>query len=73
MQSTSDQQNNVVNHVAVCNEIQESRHGLYRVVPEVLELDHELFTQLIINSRYGQGAGLVCQECSIVCALKVKF
>lgn len=50
VQSASDQQDDVINHVAVSDEVQECGQWLNRVVPEVLEFNDELLAQLVIDS-----------------------
>lgn len=49
MQRSSDQQNDIVDHVAVRDEIQEGGQRLDGMVTQMLEFDDQFFTQFIIN------------------------
>lgn len=43
------------------------------MVPQVLELDNEFFTELVVDGRDRQGAGLVGEERAIISALEVEL
>jgi len=43
------------------------------VVPHVLELDDQLFAQLVVDDGYRQGRGLVGQEAAIVGSLQMQL
>lgn len=73
MQGPRYQKDDVIDHVTVCNEIQERRKGLNGMIPQMLKFDDELLTKLIVDRWHGEGAGFVGQECSIVGALQVKL
>lgn len=62
MQRTRNQQNNVIYHVTVRDKVQESRKRLNSLIPQVLELDHEFFSQLVIDGGNSEGRRLVCQK-----------
>lgn len=73
VQSTSNQQDDVINHVAVSNEVQERRQWLDRMIPEVLELNDKLFAQLVVDGRDGERTRLIGKEGTIVGTLQVKL
>lgn len=49
VEGSGDQQDDVIDHVAVGDEVQESRQWLDCVISHVLELDHELLTQFVVD------------------------
>lgn len=68
-----DQQDDVVDHVAVRDEVQEGGQRLHGMIPQVLELNHELLAQLVVDGGHGQGRWLVGQELAVVGALQVQL
>lgn len=68
-----DQQDDVVDHVAVRDEVQERGQRLHSMIPQVLELNHELLAQLVVDGGHGQGRWLVGQELAVVGALQVQL
>ena len=54
MQSSGDQQNDVVDHVAVSDEVQECRQWLDGMVAQVLEFNDQFLTQFVVDDRNGQ-------------------
>lgn len=73
VQSARDEQNDVVDHVAVRNEVEEVRQRLHGMIAHVLELDHQLLAQLVVDHGHRQGRRLVGQETAIVRALQVQL
>lgn len=73
VQRARDQQNNIVDHVAVRDKVQKSRQGLNSLIAKVLELNHEFFTQLVIDGGNGKGRWFVCQKRAIICALQMQL
>jgi len=73
VQRAGDQQDDVVDHVAVGDEVQEVGQRLHSVVPHVLELDDQLFAQLVVDDGHRQGRGLVGQEAAIVGSLQMQL
>lgn len=73
VQRASDQQDNVVDHVAVRDEVQEVGQRLDGMVAHVLELDHQLLAQLVVDDGDGQRRRLVGQEAAIVRALQMQL
>lgn len=68
-----DQQDDVVNHVAVSDEVEEGRERLDGVISHVLELNHKLFAQLIVDDRHSQRRWLIGEELSVIRALQMKL
>lgn len=54
VQRSGDQQNDVVDHVAVGDEIQEGGQRLDGMVAHVLEFDDQLLAQFVVDYRHGQ-------------------
>lgn len=73
MECPCDQQDDVVDHVAVSDKVEEGRQWLVGVISHVLELDHQFLAQFVIDDRHGERRRLVCQKLSIISALKMKF
>ena len=73
MQGSGDEQDDVIDHVAVCDVVQEFGHRLDALVANVLEFGHELLLELFINGGDGQRASLVGQEVAVVGGLEVKL
>lgn len=71
VQSTSDQQNNIVNHIAIGDEVQETGQRLHSMIAHMLELNDQLFAQLVINNRNGQWWGFIGQKGAVICALQM--
>ena len=66
-----DQQNDVINHVAVSDEVQESGSVSYGMITHMLELRHQFFFQIVINLADLEWAGDVSQEITVVSALQM--
>lgn len=73
VEGARDQQDDVVDHVAVGDEVEEGGEGASRVVAHVLELGDELLPQLVVDHRCLQRARHVGQEVAIVRALQVQL
>lgn len=73
VQRAGDQQNDVVDHVAVRDEVEERRQRLDGMVAHVLELDDQLLAQLVVDDADGERRRLVGQELAIVGALQVEL
>lgn len=73
MQGASNQQDDVVDHVAVGYEVEKGGQRLNGLVAHVLKFDDQLFTQPIVDSGDGERRGLIGQELTVVSALQVKF
>lgn len=73
MQCAGDQQNDVVDHVAVGDEVQKGGQWFDGMVAHMLEFDYQLFAKLIIDDGYRQWRRLVGKELAIVCALQMQF
>lgn len=73
MQCARDQQDDVVNHVAVRDEVQKGGQRFDGMVSQVLELNHQFLTKLIVDDRHRQRRWLVGQELTVIGALQVKF
>lgn len=73
VQCASDQQNDVVNHVAVGDEVQECRQWLDGMVAQVLELNHQLLAQFVVDDRNRQRRWLIGQELTVIGALQMQF
>ena len=72
VQGSSDQEDNVVNHVAIGDVVQEHGQGPRGLVPHVLELCHQLLPQLLVNDGHLEAA-LIGQEVAVVCGLEVEL
>ena len=72
MQSSCNEENNIVNHVSVGDEVHEAGHGSSSMVAHVLELGDQLLPQLVVNDRHLKTA-LVGQEIAIISGLEVKL
>lgn len=68
-----DQQDDVVDHVAVRDKVQEGGQGLDGMIPQVLELNHELLAELVVDGGHRQRGRLVGQELAVVRALQVQL
>lgn len=55
VQGARDEQYNIVDHVAVSDEIQKLRQRLGRVIAHVLKLDDQLFPELVVDHAHRQG------------------
>lgn len=73
MECASDEKNDVINHVAVSDEIQESWKWLNGMISHVLELNDELLAQLVIDDRNGKWWWFIREKRTIICSLKVEF
>jgi len=73
VESAGNEQNDIVDHVAVGDVVQEGGQGLDSVSPEVLELFHHLLCALFSNGRRGQRGGLVLEEVAIISAGKMQL
>lgn len=73
MECASDEQDDVVDHVAVGDEVEEGRQWLDSVISHMLELDDSLFAKFIVNHRDGERWRLVGEKLAIVGALQVEF
>lgn len=73
MQRARDQQDDVVDHVAVRDVVQEGGQRLDRMVAHVLELDHQLLAQLVVDHGHGQRGRFVREELPIVRTLQVQL
>lgn len=73
MQSTRNQQNDIVNHVAVRDEVQESRQWLDGMVAQMLEFNHQFFAKFIVNDGHRQWRWFIGQELTVISTLQVKF
>lgn len=73
MQRAGDQQNDVVDHVAVRDEVEERGQRLDGMVAQMLELDHQLLAQLVVDDADGQRRRLVGQELAVVGALQMQL
>lgn len=71
MERACDQQNDVINHVAVSDEVQESGSVSYGMITHMLELRHQFFFQIVINLADLEWAGDVSQEITVVSALQM--
>jgi len=70
---SGDQQYDVINHVTVCDVVEECAEWFYGMVAHVLKFNNELLTQLVIDDRHCQWAGFVGQELAVVCRLQMQF
>uniref|UniRef100_A0A8W7PC19 Uncharacterized protein n=1 Tax=Anopheles coluzzii TaxID=1518534 RepID=A0A8W7PC19_ANOCL len=73
VQRARDQQDDVVDHVAVRDVVQEGGQRLDRMVAHVLELDHQLLAQLVVDHGHGQRGRFVREELPIVRTLQVQL
>ncbi len=73
VEGAGDQQNDVVNHVAVCDVVQERSQRSGGMVPHVLELGDELLFQLVVDDADLQRARDIGQEVPVVGALQVEL
>lgn len=73
VQRARDQQNDIVDHVAVRDEVQESRKRLNGLIAKMLELNHEFLAQLVVDGGDGKGRRLVRQKRAIICALQMQL
>ena len=73
MQSTSDQKDNVVNHIRVGNEIQKSGKRFDSMAPDVLEFDHYFLTKTFLNDGHIQRRRLIRQEVAIIRGLEMQL
>lgn len=73
MEGARDQQDNIVDHVAVSDKVQEGGQRLYSVIPHVLEFNHQLLPQFIINHGHRERGGLIGQELTIISTLKMEL
>jgi len=51
--------------------IKKGREWSNGLIPQMLELDHQLLLQFIVNDRDKKGTRLVGQEIAIVCSLEM--
>ena len=72
MKSPSDKQHNVVNHVAVGDEIQEHGELASALIPHVLKLRDELLPQLVLDNGHLEAA-LVVEEVAVVGGLEMQL
>lgn len=68
MQCTSDQQNNVIDHVTVSDEIQKLRQRLDGVIAHMLKLHNQFLSQFVINDTDRQWRRFIGQKTAIICA-----
>lgn len=73
MKRPGDQQDDVVNHVAVSDKVEEGRERLNSMVAQVLEFNHKLFAKLIIDDRHSQWRRFVGEKLSVVSALQMQL
>lgn len=73
MQSSSNQQNDIIDHVAVGDEIQKSRQRFNGMISQVLEFDDQFFAQLIINDGHRQRRWLIGQKLTVIGSLQMQF
>jgi len=73
VEGAGNEQNDVIDHVAVGDVVQEGGQGLDSVGPEVLELFHHLLCALFSNGCRGQRGRLVLEEVAIVSAGKMQL
>jgi len=73
VEGAGDEQNDIVNHVAVGDVVQEGGQGLDGVSPEVLELCHHLLCALFSNGGRGNRGWLVLEEVAIIRAGKMQL
>lgn len=73
MQCARDQQNDVIDHVTVRDEVQEGGQRLDGMVSQMLELNYQFFAKLIVDDGHRQRRWLVGQELTIIGALQMKF
>lgn len=73
MQRASDQQNDIVNHVTVRDEIQERGQRLDGMVTQMLEFNNQLLAQFIINHWHRQWRRFVGQKLTIIRSLQMQF
>ena len=72
MESTSDKKHNVVNHVAVGDEVQEHGELASALIPHVLKLRDELLPQLVLDDGHLKAA-LVVKEVAVVGGLEMQL
>jgi len=68
-----NQQYDVVNHVTVCDVIEERAEGFHGMVAHVLKFNNELLAQLVIDNGHRQRAGFVCQKLAVVRGLQMQL
>ena len=73
VQRAGDEQDDVVDHVGVGDEVQEGGQLARGVVPHVLELGDELLAQVVVDDGDLEGAGDGGQEVAVVRALEVQL
>lgn len=73
VKGTGDQQNDVVDHVAVRDVIEERAERLHGMIAHMLELDDQLLAQLVVDDGHGQRAGFVGQELPVIGGLQVQL
>ena len=66
VEGAGDEEDDVVNHVAVGDVVEEGGEGLDGLLAHVVELCHELVLEALVNGGDGQGAGLVGQKVAVV-------
>jgi len=72
MKSACDEEDNIVNHVAIGDIVQECCQVSSGVVPHVLKFYDKLLSQLLVNNGYLKSA-LIGKKVSIICGLKVEL
>ena len=72
MKSSCNKEHNVVDHIAVSDEVHEAGHGSSSMVAHVLELGDQLLPQFVVNHR-NLKAALIGQEVAIISGLEVKL
>ncbi len=73
VQGAGDEQDDVVDHVAVGDEVEEGGQLAGGVVAHVLELGHQLLAQVVVDDRHLQRRRHGRQEVAIVRALQVQL
>lgn len=73
MQCARDQQNDIVNHVAVRDEVQECGQRFNGMITQMLEFDDEFLAQFIVDNWHRQRRRFVCQKLAIIRSLQMKF
>lgn len=73
VQRARDQQYDIIDHIAVRDKVQEVGQRLHRMVAHMLELDHQLLAQLVIDHGHRQRRRLVGQKAAVVRALQMQL
>ena len=66
VENACDEKDNVVNHVTVCDVVEEGGQGLDSLVAQVLELADKSLFQFCVNGGHGKWAGLIGQEVAVL-------